>query len=117
MVRGKKCREADKKEMKSFKQHITEINWRGEKEFPFRKTTGAPGRGGRGGSTENVDGYRATIKYHSKEFDVGIIGTIPPVDVVPFKDEKRAKYWIKKEVADHKKRGDKVHSVKIKKSW
>ena len=99
--------------MKTFKQYITEINWRGEKEFPFIKSAGAPSGGGRGGTKEKTHGYRAKIKYHSKAFDVDVIGLIPPVDVVPFKDKKRAKYWIKKELADHKKRGDVVHSVKI----
>ena len=102
--------------MKSFNEYITEINWRGEKEFPFTKTTGTPGGGGRGGTTEKVKGYRAIIKYHSNKLDTEIIGTIPPVDVVPFKDKKRANYWVKKELADHKKRGNKVHSVKIEKS-
>ena len=86
--------------MKSFKQHITEVDYRKEKEFPFLKSGGAPNKGGRGGTTEKIEGYRAEIKYYSKAFDTEFIGTIPPVDVVPFKDEKRAKYWVKKDLMD-----------------
>ena len=99
--------------MKSFKKYRKEnIDW--EKETGYTKSTYVKGSGGRGGTTEYVAGFRATI-HHIDEKNRKWESLIPPIQYKPVKDKKKLQKYIEMFKKDVISDGGKFKKAVIKK--
>lgn len=93
--------------MKSFKEYI---DW--SKKTGYLKQTSVKGSGGKGGSTEYVEGERAMI-HHTDKNNKKWKSTIPPVQYKPAKDTRTLKKYVDEFKKDVIAKGGKVKKVEM----